>query len=141
MPSRAGTGGFASMRFFLRGIGFVFTAGAIVFVVAAIAVGGLLWKVSRDLPDYTQLADYQPAVMTRVHAADGSLLAEYARERRMFIPIQAVPKLVIAAFVSAEDKNFYKHQGVDPEGILRAALYYLKRDNGRRPQGASTITQ
>ncbi|WP_460450092.1 penicillin-binding protein 1A [Alsobacter sp. SYSU BS001988] len=129
------------MRFFLRGIGILFTAGAITFVVAACAVGALLWKVSRDLPDYTQLADYQPAVMTRVHAADGSLLAEYARERRMFIPIQAVPKLVIAAFVSAEDKNFYKHQGVDPEGIARAALYYLKRDNGRRPQGASTITQ
>ena len=129
------------MRFFLRGIGFLFTAGAILFVVGALAVGGLLWKISRELPDYTQLADYQPAEMTRVHAADGSLLAEYARERRMFVPIQSVPKLIIAAFVSAEDKNFYQHQGVDPEGIARAALYYFKRDQGRRPQGASTITQ
>ena len=58
--------------------------------------------------------------MTRVHAADGSLIAEYARERRLYLPIQAMPKLVIAAFLSAEDKNFYKHPGIDPEGIVRA---------------------
>ncbi|PSC05791.1 penicillin-binding protein [Alsobacter soli] len=129
------------MRYVLRLIGFLFTAGAILFLIGAAGVGFVLWKFSQDLPDYTQLANHEPAVMTRVHAGDGSLLAEYSRERRMFIPIQAVPKLVIAAFLSAEDKNFYKHPGVDPEGIARAAVFYFKREKGTRPQGASTITQ
>ena len=73
-----------------------------------------------------------------MHAADGSLLAEYARERRLYLPIQAVPKLVIGAFLSAEDKNFYKHNGIDPEGIIRAAVNNFR--SGKR-QGASTITQ
>ena len=78
--------------------------------------------------------------MTRVHASDGSLIAEYARERRLYVPIQAVPKLVIEAFLSAEDKNFYKHPGIDPEGIVRAVVANL-RSGGSREQGASTITQ
>ena len=129
------------MRYVLRFIGFLFTAGAILFVIGAAGTGFILWKYSQDLPDYTTLANHEPAVMTRVHAADGSLVAEYARERRLFIPIQAVPKQIVAAFLSAEDKNFYKHPGIDPEGILRAAMFYFKRDKGRRPQGASTITQ
>jgi penicillin-binding protein 1A len=129
------------MRYVLRFIGVLFTVGAILFMVGAAGAGFMYWKYSRDLPDYSQLANHEPSVMTRVHAGDGSLLAEYARERRLFIPIQAVPKLIVAAFISAEDKNFYKHPGVDMEGIMRAALYYVKRDKGRRPQGASTITQ
>lgn len=129
------------MRYVLRFIGFLFTAGAILFVLGAAGTGFILWKYSQDLPDYTTLANHEPAVMTRVHAGDGSLVAEYARERRLFVPIQAVPKQIVAAFLSAEDKNFYKHPGVDPEGILRAAMYYVKREKGRRPQGASTITQ
>ena len=78
--------------------------------------------------------------MTRVHAGDGSLLAEYARERRLYIPIQAVPKQVVAAFLSAEDKNFYRHSGVDPEGLVRAVVMNFK-GGGKRQQGASTITQ
>jgi penicillin-binding protein 1A len=129
------------MRYVLRLFGILFTAGAIVFVIGAAGAGFLYWKFSKDLPDYSQLANYEPAVMTRVHAADGSLLAEYARERRLFIPIRAVPKMMVAAFLSAEDKNFYRHSGVDPEGIMRAAVYFVKRDKGQRPQGASTITQ
>ena len=80
--------------------------------------------------------------MTRVHAADGSLLAEYANERRLYLPIQAVPKLVINAFISAEDKNFYQHPGIDVAGIARAGLLYVQNfGSSRRPQGASTITQ
>lgn len=129
------------MRYVLRLIGFLFTAGAILFMVGAAGLGFLLWKYAQDLPDYSQLATHEPAVMTRVHAGDGSLLAEYARERRLYTPIQAVPKMVVAAFLSAEDKNFYKHPGVDIEGIARAGLYYLRREKGQRPQGASTITQ
>jgi penicillin-binding protein 1A len=79
--------------------------------------------------------------MTRVHAADGSLLAEYAKERRLYIPIQAVPKLVKEAFISAEDKNFYEHGGIDPTGIARAVWTNIENYGKRRPQGASTITQ
>ena len=79
--------------------------------------------------------------MTRVHAADGSLIAEYARERRLYLPIQAMPKLVIAAFLSAEDKNFYKHAGIDPEGSSCAPSSPISARGGKREQGASTITQ
>jgi penicillin-binding protein 1A len=130
------------MRLLLRFMGFLFTAGTIVFLVGVAAAAGLLWHYSKDLPDYSQLENYEPAVMTRVHAADGSLLAEYARERRLYIPIQAVPKLVTNAFVAAEDKNFYEHNGIDFQGIMRAGLAFLENyGSGRRPQGASTITQ
>ena len=130
------------MKLLLRFFGFLFAAGTIVFVVGVAGVAGLLWHYSQSLPDYSQLQDYEPAVMTRVHAADGSLLAEYARERRLYIPIQAVPKLVINAFIAAEDKNFYEHGGIDFSGIARAAVLYAQQyGSGRRPQGASTITQ
>src|SRR5499426_490159 len=130
------------MKLLLRFFGFLFAAGTIVFVVGVAAAAGLLWHFSKDLPDYSQLQDYEPPVMTRVHAADGSLVGEYARERRLYIPIQAVPKLVINAFLAAEDKNFYEHGGLDFTGIARAAVIYLQNYGAsRRPQGASTITQ
>src|ERR1044071_8697876 len=130
------------MRLILRFFGLLFAAGTIVFVVGVAATAGLVWHFSKDLPDYSQLQDYEPRVMTRVHAADGQLVAEYARERRLYIPIQAVPKLVISAFLSAEDKNFYEHGGLDFGGIARAAVNYAQNfGSNRRPQGASTITQ
>src|SRR6202022_3788377 len=126
----------------LRFLGFLFAVGTIFFIVGVAAMAGLLWHYSKDLPDYSQLQDYEPPVMTRVHAADGSLLAEYANERRLYLPIQAVPKLVTNAFIAAEDKNFYQHPGVDITGIGRAALLYVQNYGGsRRPQGASTTTQ
>ncbi len=130
------------MKFLLRFLGFLFAAGTILFIAGIAATAGLLWHYSKDLPDYSQLQDYEPPVMTRVHAADGSLLAEYAKERRLYLPIQAIPKLVTNAFVAAEDKNFYHHPGVDVYGILRAGMLYVENyGSGRRPQGASTITQ
>ena len=130
------------MKLILRFLGFLFAAGTIVFVVGVAATAGLLWHFSKDLPDYSQLQDYEPPVTTRVHAADGQLVAEYARERRLYIPIQAVPKLVINGFLAAEDKNFYEHGGLDFTGIARAGLNYIQSyGSGRRPQGASTITQ
>ncbi|MGH6728151.1 MAG: penicillin-binding protein 1A [Pseudolabrys sp.] len=130
------------MKLLLRFFGFLFAAGTILFVVGVAAAAGLLWHFSKDLPDYSQLQDYEPPVMTRVHAADGSLVAEYARERRLYIPIQAVPKRVINAFLAAEDKNFYEHGGLDFTGIARAAFNYVENfGSSRRPQGASTITQ
>jgi penicillin-binding protein 1A len=130
------------MKLILRFFGLLFAAGTILFVVGVAAAAGLMWHFSKDLPDYSQLQDYEPPVMTRVHAADGSLVAEYARERRLYIPIQAVPKRVINAFLAAEDKNFYEHGGLDFIGIARAAINYLQNyGSNRRPQGASTITQ
>jgi len=126
----------------VRFLGFLFAAGTVVFLVGVGAVAGAIWHFSKDLPDYSQLQDYEPPVMTRVHAVDGSLLGEYAKERRLYLPIQAVPKLVINAFLAAEDKNFYEHGGIDYSGMARAAILYAQNyGSGRRPQGASTITQ
>jgi penicillin-binding protein 1A len=130
------------MKILLRFLGFLFAVGTIFFLAGIAVVAGVLWHFSKDLPDYSQLQNYEPPVMTRVHAADGSLLAEYANERRLYLPIQAVPKLVTNAFIAAEDKNFYQHPGVDIYGIGRAAMLYLQNyGSSRRPQGASTITQ
>src|SRR5512147_835974 len=123
------------MRLMLRFLGFLFAAGTILFVVGVGATAGLLWHYSKDLPDYSQLQDYEPPVMTRVHAGDGSLVAEFARERRLYIPIQAVPKLVINAFLAAEDRNFYQHGGIDFTGMARAAVLYAQNfGSNRRPQ-------
>jgi penicillin-binding protein 1A len=127
------------MRLITRFLGFIFATGAILFVVAAFVAALLVWEFGRDLPDYTALKNYEPPVMTRVHASDGSLIAEYARERRLYLPSAAIPPLVKNAFISAEDKNFYSHAGIDPEGIIRALFIFLQGD--RHVQGASTITQ
>src|SRR6202140_3058117 len=130
------------MRILIRFLGFLFSLGTLLFLVAVGAISGLLYHYSKDLPDYSALQDYEPPVMTRVHAADGALLAEYAKERRLYLPIQAIPKLVTNAFISAEDKNFYQHPGVDIYGIMRAGMLYVQNyGSSRRPQGASTITQ
>ncbi len=130
------------MKFLVRFFGFLFTAGTILFLVGLAGIAGLFWHFSKDLPDYSQLQNYEPPVMTRMHAADGSLLGEFAKERRLYLPIQAVPKLVINAFLAAEDKNFYEHGGIDYSGMGRAGLAYIQNfGSNRRPQGASTITQ
>ncbi|MCH8917061.1 MAG: penicillin-binding protein 1A [Proteobacteria bacterium] len=111
-------------------------------LLGAGAVLGGFWHYGRGLPDYQQLATYEPPVMTRVHAGDGSLITEYATENRVFVPIGAIPKRVIKAFLAAEDKNFYSHPGIDVAGILRAAITNLRRlGSDSRPVGASTITQ
>jgi penicillin-binding protein 1A len=122
-------------------LGFGFASAVVLFMAASGVVGFFVWKASRDLPDYDSLAKYEPPVMTRIHAHDGSLMAEYARERRIFVPINVVPKLVIAAFLSAEDKRFYEHGGLDFTGIARAVVNNLQNYGKKRPEGASTITQ
>ena len=127
------------IRRFARLLGFLFTTAAIVFVIVAAAVAAVIWKYDQDLPDFTQLQNYEPPVMSRVHAADGSLLAEYFHERRLYLPSSAIPPLVKNAFIAAEDKNFYTHRGFDPEGIVRAGFVFLQ--GSKRVQGASTITQ
>src|SRR5271169_6724987 len=121
---------------------FLFVCIVLLAVAGSVFAGLTIWYFGRDLPDYQQLAHYQPPIMTRVQAGDGRLLAEYATERRIFVPIQAIPKPVINAFLSAEDKNFYNHHGVEPVSILRAAITDVSRFRAnRRPVGASTITQ
>ncbi|NOZ43033.1 MAG: penicillin-binding protein 1A, partial [Alphaproteobacteria bacterium] len=110
-----------------------------------LAVGGVIYILNhygKDLPDYTQLANYEPPVVSRIYAGDGSLLAEYAWQKRLYVPISAVPPLLIDAFLSAEDKNFYSHHGLDYLGLMRAALTNMKNVfSNRRRVGASTITQ
>ena len=111
-------------------------------VIAAGMVLWVFWTHGRDLPDYQQLADYEPPVATRIHAGDGALLAEYANEKRLFVPVQAMPPKLVEAFVSAEDKGFYQHFGVDLRALMRAAVTNIMNyGSGRRPIGASTITQ
>jgi penicillin-binding protein 1A len=100
-----------------------------------------LWYFGRGLPDHNALSAYQTSVTTRVHAADGRILAEFAIERRVFVPYDAIPRQVVNAFLSAEDKNFYSHPGVSLPDIARAALQNVSNLGARRPVGASTITQ
>src|SRR5262245_1946175 len=129
------------MRLLLRFLGWVLSGVTIMFFAAAVGVLIAYGIFTKQLPDYSQLQDYEPAVMTRVHASDGSLLAEYAKERRLYLPIQAIPKSVINAFIAAEDKSFYEHVGLDYSGMARAAVALVQNyGSGRRPQGASTIT-
>ena len=123
---------------------FVLFTSVLVLLACGIAAGGIFvfYKFGQGLPDYRQLANYEPPVMTRVQAGDGTLVAEYATEKRLFVPIAAMPKMVISSFLSAEDKNFYQHPGIDPLGIARAIVVNLKNaGSDRRPVGASTITQ
>jgi penicillin-binding protein 1A len=113
---------------------------AAVALTGVLGTVGFLYWVTHGLPSYDTLAHYEPPITTRVYGGSGTLIGEYARERRFFVPIDAIPEQVKQAFISAEDKNFYSHPGIDVFGIARAVITDL-RDWGRRPQGASTITQ
>ncbi len=128
----------------LRFFSILFSIAFLFAILGAVGVLAVLYHYGRDLPDYRQLAHYEPPVTTRVYAGDGSLVAEYAAEKRSFVPYNAIPKRVIDAFLAAEDKNFFTHPGVDPIGMLRAAITDLRNrgmGSDRRPEGASTITQ
>ncbi len=115
------------------------------FALASVIVGlgivaGLFWHFSHGLPDHKQLADYQPATVSRLYASDGRLLAEYAKEKRVFVPVAAMPKRVLQAFVAAEDQRFFTHPGLDFIGLGRAVIANITNP-GKRPEGASGITQ
>jgi penicillin-binding protein 1A len=125
-------------------LGFFFASGVVLFLAGSAVGGYFLWRASSDLPSYESLNNYSPDVMTRIHAHDGSLIAEYAKERRIYVPINTVPDLLIGAFLSAEDKRFYEHNGIDPAGMARAgyrAVMNMIQRRDRRTEGASTITQ
>ena len=116
--------------------------GSIVLVVGVCIFLTSLYQYSQDLPDHKKLKEYEPSIMTRLYGGDGTLIGEYASEKRIYIPIYAIPPKVIYSFLAAEDKNFYSHKGVDFYGILRAAVNNIDNiRNGRRLEGASTITQ
>ncbi len=118
---------------------------SLLVLIALVGVGGgvyVFWHYGRGLPDFRQLETYTPDVMTRIYAGDGRLVTEYAVEKRVFVPFSAISKVAVHAFLSAEDQRFFEHAGVDVMGVARAALTNLKyAGSGRRPVGASTITQ
>ncbi len=126
------------MKFFSYFITLMF-----LFILSGIAVFFYgLWYFGKDLPDYKELSRYNPNVVTRIHAGNGALLAEYAIQKRVFVPINVIPKKVINAFISAEDKDFYNHFGIDLMATLRALITNVKNiGTGKRLIGASTITQ
>ena len=102
----------------------------------------IIYHYTKDLPDYSQLKKYYPPSITRMYSADGKLIEEFAREHRIFVPISSVPKALTQAFIAAEDKNFYSHEGIDIFSIFRAAITNISHIiNKRRPEGGSTITQ
>lgn len=126
----------------LKILGGLFGLGVMAGLVAIIGVFIWLEMLKRDLPDEQVLAEYEPAVTTRVHAGNGELVAEFARERRLFVPEPSIPDTVKQAFISAEDKNFYEHHGLDYRGIMRAAIRLVPDMlAGNSLEGGSTITQ
>ena len=98
----------------------------IIFLISIIFfVFSTFWYFSIGLPDYKKLSDYQPHISSRVYSSDGKLVAEYAIEKRLFVPYESIPEVVVNAFLSAEDKNFFNHPGIDAKGILRLSLIHI----------------
>ena len=127
-------------RFVLNVLGGLFSWVVTGALFAALAVGGVFLVFSRDLPNHEQLNQYSPKTISRIYSGEGRMIDEFADERRIFTPIEDIPDLVKHAFISAEDKNFYTHQGFDTRGIL-AAGYEAIRSRGDNLRGASTIPQ
>ncbi len=128
------------IRFFLSFLGGIFSMLTLGLVLAGISLGGVIYMYSRDLPSYETLAEYTPKMISRVYSGEGQIIDEFATERRLFTPAEEIPDIVKQAFISAEDKNFYTHNGFDARGML-AAFYEAVRSRGRDLRGASTITQ
>lgn len=128
----------------MRFLGYVFlTLMSMGILAAIVAIGAFAWVINHygdDIPNYKSLQTYEPDVVTRVYTGDGKLMAEFATEKRIFVPSESIPDLVKEAFISAEDKNFYTHKGLDYFGIAKAIMDKVKDPNGRL-RGASTITQ
>lgn len=126
----------------IRFFGFLFSALSIAAIAGIAGIAMIFWVYDRDLPDYDTLSNYEPATLSRVYSGKGAVIAEFARERRIFTPIDEIPETVKNAFISAEDKNFYLHTGVDGFGVIKAMVDNVRRvQSGQRLRGASTITQ
>ncbi len=128
------------IRFLTSTLGGIFSWLTMAVFFAALTVGGVFWMYSRELPSHEQLAQYSPPTISRIYSVEGQMIDEFAQERRIFAPIEEIPDLLKHAFISAEDKNFYLHQGYDVRGIA-AAVYEAIESRGQNVRGASTITQ
>ncbi len=127
------------MNKFLRNIFILITS---FILLSAILIISILWTYSNDLPDYKFLKNYKPPVSSKVYSGNGDLVADFSQEKRVFVPFNSIPKNVINAFLSAEDKNFFKHPGVDAKGVIRAIINNISNIlSSKRLEGASTITQ
>ena len=127
------------MNKFLRNIFILITS---FILLSAILIISILWTYSNDLPDYKFLKNYKPPVSSKVYSGNGDLVADFSQEKRVFVPFNSIPKNVINAFLSAEDKNFFKHPGVDAKGVIRAVINNISNIlSSKRLEGASTITQ
>ena len=112
------------------------------FLLISIFVLGILWNFSNNIPDYKFLKNYKPPVSSKVYSGNGDLVADFSTEKRVFVPYSSIPQNVINAFLSAEDKNFFSHPGVDAKGVLRATINNIQNIlTSKRLEGASTITQ
>ncbi len=130
------------MKFFGKFILWCTSIGLLGLIAGIVVIIAVFHHYSQNLPDHSFLKDYEPPVVTRVHTGDGRLLAEFAQEKRIYIPIEEVPDLVKNAFIAAEDQNFYEHAGVDLTAVVRAIVTNLKNyGKDRRKVGGSTITQ
>ena len=127
-------------RFILSFLGGIFTTITMGLGMVALTIGAIFWMYGRDLPSHESLAEYTPPTISRIYSGQGRIIDEFAKERRLFVPADAIPDLIKQAFVSAEDKNFYQHGGYDLRGIAAAAIDAV-RSGGRDVRGASTITQ
>lgn len=126
----------------LRFLSYIVSFGLFCLIILICAATYAVTKINITIPDYHQLENYEPPVTTRLFAGDGQVMMEYAAEKRLFVPNEMIPDLVKNAFISAEDKHFYKHSGIDYLGIIRAVLGNVRKmGTGKRPAGASTITQ
>jgi len=113
-----------------------------VFILGVFLIFSAFWYFSHDLPDFKKLSNYEPSVLSRVYDDNGQLIAEYSLEKRLFIPYESIPDKVINSFLSAEDKNFFDHPGVDARGVTRAFIRNISNIlQNKRLEGASTITQ
>ena len=128
------------LRFFLSFLGSIFTMLTLALVMGAIGLGGVIFLYGRDLPSYETLSQYTPKTISRIYSGEGRIIDEFAVERRLFTPAEEIPDIVKQAFISAEDKNFYEHQGFDPMGMASALLDAVQ-SRGENLRGASTITQ
>lgn len=130
------------MKWIFKALIYLVSLGFLGVMAGVLILVGVIYKYSQGLPEFSQLKDYRPPVVTRVHAGDGRFLAEFAQEKRIFVPINEIPPLVKEAFISAEDQNFYHHKGVDITAVVRAVVVNFRNRGGdKRMVGASTITQ
>ena len=127
-------------RFIMSFFGAIFSVVTLGIGMMALTIGAVFWMYGRDLPSHESLAQYTPPTISRIYSGEGRIIDEFAQERRLFTPAEEIPDMVKQAFISAEDKNFYEHQGYDPRGIAAAAVEAVK-SGGRNVRGASTITQ